>query len=71
MALCAVRMVPANPWMICAASGRHGEEDDGSQAAIAHLQGQGYTLREDWCRVPPSPDHRPSERDVSAIEYLI
>jgi len=50
---------------------RHGEEDGGGQAAIAHLQGQDYTLYEDWCQVPPSPNHRPSERDVSVIEYLI
>jgi hypothetical protein len=39
--------------------------------AILHLQAQGYRLNERWAWVRPTPEHVVTDRDRSAIQYLI
>lgn len=41
------------------------------QQAMAHLFASGYKLHRDGSWSHPRPDHVPSERDLSAIAYLI
>lgn len=41
------------------------------EEAIAHLQIAGYKLHADWTWTRPTPEHEPTERDRSAIRYLI
>jgi hypothetical protein len=41
------------------------------QQAMAHLEAAGYRLERDWTWTRPQPGHQPSERDWSAIRYLI
>lgn len=39
--------------------------------AIEFLTDRGYVLRRDWKWNRPSPDHRPSPREIDALVYLI
>ena len=49
---------------------RHYEEGGGDQAAEAHLRAAGYVLTPSWEWEAPE-GHTPTERDLSAIDYLI
>ena len=50
---------------------RHYEDDGGDTAAIKRLRGQGFVLRGDWTWRKPTPDYVPTERDISALRYLV
>lgn len=41
--------------------------------AIAYLESKGYTYSRDgsWSWTKPTPNHRPTKREVSAMQYLI
>lgn len=43
----------------------------GLEQAEAHLRAQGYRLERDWTWTRPSAILDPSDRDLSAITYLI
>lgn len=43
----------------------------GHSVAITFLQNGGYALRKDWTWAPPTPEYVPTEREVSAMRYLI
>ncbi|WP_133254300.1 hypothetical protein [Phenylobacterium deserti] len=47
-----------------------GPDDGGDFNAQAHLKAAGYTLTRGWEWIPP-PGRQPTERDISAINYLI
>lgn len=46
-------------------------ESGGDKQAITYLEQQGYRLRRDFGWTRPRPDHRPTERELSALNYLI
>jgi hypothetical protein len=48
----------------------HGEEGGGDEAAMAHLRAAGFTLTCQWTWTPP-PGHTVTDRDRSAVLYLI
>lgn len=52
---------------------RHSDVDGGDVLAIGFLVSQGYRLRRDgsWEWDKPTPEHVPSEREISAACYLI
>lgn len=41
------------------------------QEAIDYLQGQGYILTRKWQWQLPTPQHRPTEKEIDAAVYLI
>jgi hypothetical protein len=43
----------------------------GDNEAISYLEGQGFTLTKQWDWIKPTADHAISEREGSAIDYLI
>ena len=38
--------------------------------AIAYLRAQGYTLLPSWDWKKPNPDHKPTDRENIALDYL-
>jgi hypothetical protein len=38
---------------------------------IAFLENRGYKLTRQWTWVLPTPDHHPTEKEISAICFLI
>jgi hypothetical protein len=50
---------------------RHYDEDGGDRMAMRFLEDAGYRLRRDWQWTPPKPDHLPTDREVSAVYYLV
>lgn len=43
----------------------------GDKEAINHLQDRGYRLNRGWAWIRPFAQTIPTERDLSAIQYLI
>lgn len=44
---------------------------EGDEQAISYLEAQGYTLTKQWEWIKPTPDHVITEREGSAIDYLV
>jgi hypothetical protein len=43
----------------------------GEGKAIAYLKAAGYTLLPNWFWRKPSPEHKPTEKELGAIWFLI
>jgi hypothetical protein len=43
----------------------------GDSQAIDYLMKQGYSMTKDWCWVKPTDDHKPTEKEIDAVIYLI
>lgn len=43
----------------------------GDSEAVLYLEAQGYQLTKQWEWIKPTPDHKITEREGSAIDYLI
>lgn len=43
----------------------------GEEKAMKHLADRGWRLTKDWRWVKPSPDFKPGDDDIGAIQFLI
>lgn len=41
------------------------------ETALAYLRGRGYVLDPDWTWHPPRADWTPTEKDVSAMQFMV
>lgn len=39
--------------------------------AMKYLEDAGYKLARSWCWIKPSPKHTPTEKEISAAQFLI
>jgi hypothetical protein len=50
---------------------RHGEDGGGDDLAIQFLRAAGYVLRRDWTWRRPQPPRNPTDKELSAVRYLM
>lgn len=43
----------------------------GDNEAMGHLENSGYRLTREWTWIPPKADYAATDRDLSAINYLV
>lgn len=43
----------------------------GDATAIKYLEDAGYDLTRSWCWIKPSTKHIPTEKEISAVRFLI
>ena len=48
-----------------------GDGGVGEDKAIAFLEAAGYTLRPDWLWTKPTPEHVPTDDEISASNFLV